>query len=169
MQLWVANPAKAATLSPGEAPRWGAFEKVHISFNVQETLTARAASPSLPQAGAPKNAPLQRTQSQPDATIGPGSSAQGESPVDLRLQIRELTSSNLELRARLEEQARQMEAAGCEIVRMAVPDIEAAKALAEIRRRLPDSILVSDIHFPAPTDGGGVQVNYPFSFHRVGG
>ena len=45
------------------------------------------------------------------------------------------------------EQARQMEAAGCEIVRMAVPDIEAAKALAEIRRHLPDSILVSDIHF----------------------
>jgi (E)-4-hydroxy-3-methylbut-2-enyl-diphosphate synthase len=45
------------------------------------------------------------------------------------------------------EQARQMEAAGCEIVRMAVPDIEAAKALAEIRRELPDSILVSDIHF----------------------
>ena len=45
------------------------------------------------------------------------------------------------------EQARQMEAAGCEVVRMAVPDIEAAKALAEIRRHLPDSILVSDIHF----------------------
>src|SRR5438876_1291646 len=45
------------------------------------------------------------------------------------------------------EQARQMEAAGCEIVRMAVPDIEAAKALAEIRRHLPDSILVSDIHY----------------------
>jgi len=45
------------------------------------------------------------------------------------------------------EQIRQMEAAGCEIVRLAVPDIEAAKALAEIRKRCPDSILVSDIHF----------------------
>lgn len=45
------------------------------------------------------------------------------------------------------EQIQQMEAAGCEIVRLAVPDLEAAKALAEIRKRCPDSILVSDIHF----------------------
>jgi (E)-4-hydroxy-3-methylbut-2-enyl-diphosphate synthase len=45
------------------------------------------------------------------------------------------------------EQIRQMEAAGCEIVRLAVPDIEAAQALPEIRKRCPDSILVSDIHF----------------------
>jgi (E)-4-hydroxy-3-methylbut-2-enyl-diphosphate synthase len=45
------------------------------------------------------------------------------------------------------EQIHQMEAAGCEIVRMAVPDLEAAQALPEIRKRCPDSILVSDIHF----------------------
>lgn len=44
-------------------------------------------------------------------------------------------------------QIREMEAAGCEIVRLAVPDIEAAKALAEIRKLCPESILVSDIHF----------------------
>ena len=136
MQLWVANPAKAATLSPGEAPRWGAFEKVHISFNVQETLTARAASPGLPQAAAPKNAPLQRTESQPDAGIGPGSSAQGESPVDLRLQIRELTSSNLELRARLEEQARQMESLKEELARLQ-RELEKTNPNAQSRRKTP--------------------------------
>ena len=45
------------------------------------------------------------------------------------------------------EQIQQMEAAGCEMARLAVPDIEAAKALAEIRKRCPDSILVADIHF----------------------
>jgi (E)-4-hydroxy-3-methylbut-2-enyl-diphosphate synthase len=45
------------------------------------------------------------------------------------------------------EQIQQMEAAGCEMARLAVPDLEAAKALAEIRKRCPDSILVSDIHF----------------------
>ncbi len=45
------------------------------------------------------------------------------------------------------EQIQQMEAAGCEIVRLAVPDIEAARALTEIRKRCPDSTLVSDIHF----------------------
>jgi (E)-4-hydroxy-3-methylbut-2-enyl-diphosphate synthase len=45
------------------------------------------------------------------------------------------------------EQIHQLEEAGCEIVRLAVPDIEAAKALKEIRKRCPDSVLVSDIHF----------------------
>lgn len=45
------------------------------------------------------------------------------------------------------EQIQQMEQAGCEIVRLAVPDIEAAKALKDIRRKCPDSVLVSDIHF----------------------
>jgi len=44
-------------------------------------------------------------------------------------------------------QIRQMEAAGCEMVRLAVPDLEAAQALVEIRKRCPDSILVADIHF----------------------
>ncbi|HEV2498159.1 MAG TPA: flavodoxin-dependent (E)-4-hydroxy-3-methylbut-2-enyl-diphosphate synthase [Terriglobia bacterium] len=44
-------------------------------------------------------------------------------------------------------QIQEMEEAGCEIVRLAVPDIEAAKALPEIRKRCPQSILVSDIHF----------------------
>jgi (E)-4-hydroxy-3-methylbut-2-enyl-diphosphate synthase len=45
------------------------------------------------------------------------------------------------------EQIQQLEAAGCEIVRLAVPDLEAAQALSEIRKRCPQSILVSDIHF----------------------
>ena len=43
-------------------------------------------------------------------------------------------------------QIRQMEEAGCEIVRLAVPDVEAARALAEIRKR-SDAVLVADIHF----------------------
>jgi (E)-4-hydroxy-3-methylbut-2-enyl-diphosphate synthase len=45
------------------------------------------------------------------------------------------------------EQIRQLEQAGCEVVRLAVPDIEAAKALKDIRKKCPDSVLVSDIHF----------------------
>ena len=45
------------------------------------------------------------------------------------------------------EQIHQLEQAGCEIVRLAVPDIEAAKALKDIRKKCPDSVLVSDIHF----------------------
>ncbi len=44
------------------------------------------------------------------------------------------------------QQIQQMEDAGCEVVRLAVPDEEAAKALTEIRKRT-DAVLVADIHF----------------------
>ena len=43
-------------------------------------------------------------------------------------------------------QIRELEEAGCEIVRSAVPDMEAAEALAEIKRRI-NIPLVADIHF----------------------
>lgn len=43
-------------------------------------------------------------------------------------------------------QIRQLEAAGCEIVRMAVPDMDAAKAVKDIRQGT-DMPLVADIHF----------------------
>src|SRR5438552_2810033 len=41
----------------------------------------------------------------------------------------------------------EMTRAGCEIVRLAVPDNDAAVALKEIRKRVPDVPLVADIHF----------------------
>jgi (E)-4-hydroxy-3-methylbut-2-enyl-diphosphate synthase len=44
-------------------------------------------------------------------------------------------------------QIEQMVAAGCEVVRLAVPNKEAAVALKEIRRRVPHVPLVADIHF----------------------
>ena len=44
-------------------------------------------------------------------------------------------------------QIEEMVAAGCEIVRLAVPDNEAAIALKEIRKRVPEVPIVADIHF----------------------
>ncbi|HEX7177324.1 MAG TPA: flavodoxin-dependent (E)-4-hydroxy-3-methylbut-2-enyl-diphosphate synthase [Pyrinomonadaceae bacterium] len=44
-------------------------------------------------------------------------------------------------------QIEEMVRAGCEIVRVAVPDQPAALALKEIRKRVPDVPLVADIHF----------------------
>jgi (E)-4-hydroxy-3-methylbut-2-enyl-diphosphate synthase len=61
--------------------------------------------------------------------------------------VQSMTKTDTRDVAKTVEQIRQMEAAGCEIVRLAVPDLEAAKALPEIRKQCPDSILVSDIHF----------------------
>src|SRR5919198_876181 len=44
-------------------------------------------------------------------------------------------------------QINDMVRAGCEIVRLAVPDNDAAVALKEIRKRVPDVPIVADIHF----------------------
>src|SRR5215210_8528206 len=44
-------------------------------------------------------------------------------------------------------QIEEMMRAGCEIVRLAVPDNDAAIALKEIRKRVPSVPLVADIHF----------------------
>src|SRR5438105_5077816 len=44
-------------------------------------------------------------------------------------------------------QIEEMVTAGCEIVRLAVPDNEAAIALKEIRKRVPEVPIVADIHF----------------------
>ncbi len=44
------------------------------------------------------------------------------------------------------EQINRLEKAGCDIIRLAVPDMEAAKALGEIKRQT-NIPLVSDIHF----------------------
>src|SRR5687767_15204472 len=44
-------------------------------------------------------------------------------------------------------QIEEMVRAGCEIVRLAVPNDDAALALKEIRKRVPDVPLVADIHF----------------------
>jgi (E)-4-hydroxy-3-methylbut-2-enyl-diphosphate synthase len=44
-------------------------------------------------------------------------------------------------------QIRSLINAGCDIVRLAVPDMDAAKALKEIKQEVPDVPLVADIHF----------------------
>ena len=44
------------------------------------------------------------------------------------------------------EQIKAMKAAGCDIVRVAVPDMQSARAISEIKERV-DIPLVADIHF----------------------
>ena len=44
------------------------------------------------------------------------------------------------------KQIKELEMAGCDIVRLAVPDIDAAKSLGEIKRQVNIPI-ISDIHF----------------------
>ena len=67
----------------------------------------------------------------------------GGAPVAIQSMTKTDTSDVGATVAQIEEMVR----AGCEIVRLAVPDNDAAVALKEIRKRVPDVPLVADIHF----------------------
>ena len=67
----------------------------------------------------------------------------GGAPVAIQSMTKTDTSDVGATVAQIEEMVR----AGCEIVRLAVPDNDAAVALKEIRKRVPEIPLVADIHF----------------------
>ena len=66
----------------------------------------------------------------------------GDAPVSVQ-SMTKTDTANVEATVK---QIEEMTAAGCEIVRIAVPDPEAARALKEIRKRT-NAPLVADIHF----------------------
>ena len=65
---------------------------------------------------------------------------------DAPISVQSMTKTDTRDVAATVRQIREMEEAGCEIVRSAVPDMEAAKALKEIKRQI-NSPLIADIHF----------------------
>ncbi len=66
----------------------------------------------------------------------------GDAPVS----VQSMTKTDTRDVAATVRQIRELEDAGCEIIRSAVPDMEAAEALEEIRRQI-NIPLVADIHF----------------------
>jgi FtsZ-binding cell division protein ZapB len=107
MKLWVIESARAATVPEEKEPRWTAFEKVHISLTPVEVLAGQrvpqpATGSSRPQPGLPAagQTALKADLAATNAT---------ESVNDLRMQIRELTNANLDLRAQLKEQSGTIE------------------------------------------------------------
>ena len=104
MKLWVIGPAQAASVPEEKEPHWTAFEKVHISLNPAEVLAGQR-SPQ-PAAG------QQVIQGDTSATVTT------ESINDLRLQIRELSNANLDLRSQQKEQASTIEKLQAELERL---------------------------------------------------
>ena len=79
--------------------------------------------------------------------------------------VQSMTKTDTRDREATLSQIESMVRAGCEIVRLAVPDQEAAKAIGEIRKKV-DVPLIADIHFDyrlalACLDGGidGLRIN----------
>ena len=66
----------------------------------------------------------------------------GDAPISVQSMT---TTDTRDVKATV-EQIRQLEAAGCEIIRVAVPDMEAAEALPKIKAQMTVP-LISDIHF----------------------
>lgn len=135
MRLWVVHPAKAAVLPDFEEPRWAPFETVHISVNTREILALRGARP-LTSAGRAATAPVIKAPRQSNDKEGQTSSPASPTPEDLQLQIRELTSSNLDLRQRIEEQTKQMKELTEEMERL-YQELEKTKSRRPPARKAP--------------------------------
>jgi hypothetical protein len=108
MKLSVALPAHAAMPLPEELPRWGPYEKVHISLNVRDTLTAVAESPRVGPLAEPNPASAPSDRAPPTKSSGAITTAPGTG-ADLQQQIQNVTSSNRELREQLKQQSDQMQ------------------------------------------------------------
>lgn len=107
MKLWVVGSARAASVPDAKEPHWTAFEKVHISLIPAEVLAAQR----IPQSTASSSrsqVPLPAS-GQPALKADTTTTIAPESVNDLRLQVRELTNANLDLRAQLKEQSDTIE------------------------------------------------------------
>ena len=65
---------------------------------------------------------------------------------EARVSVQSMTKTDTRDVAATVRQIKEVEEAGCDIIRCAVPDMEAAKALAEIKRQVSIPV-VADIHF----------------------
>lgn len=107
MTLSTVGTAGAADVPDQKQPQWNALEKVHISLIPAEILAGQrepqaTAALSHPQATRPATG-------QPTMHADTAEKNVMESVNDLRVQIRELTNANLDLRAQLKEQSGTIE------------------------------------------------------------
>ncbi|MCI5135827.1 MAG: 4-hydroxy-3-methylbut-2-en-1-yl diphosphate synthase, partial [Candidatus Electrothrix sp. AW2] len=72
----------------------------------------------------------------------------GNTPVggDAPITVQSMTNTDTRDAATTVRQIQGLEAAGCEIIRVAVPDMEAAQAITTIREQITIP-LIADIHF----------------------
>jgi hypothetical protein len=106
MKLWVMRPATAAVVPEEQEPDWPPLEKVHISLNVRDVLTALAAKPPASQPKALTVAPAPPPSSE-QATQTPAPVLKKNE--DLHRQVQELEGANDDLRSKLEKQSTELE------------------------------------------------------------
>jgi hypothetical protein len=133
MKLSVAPPLRAVTPATEKLPRWGPYEQVHLAINLQQAEAAWAAVQQAPftstSRGKQSEQPTQASES--SLPFAPADSID-----DLRLQVRELTGANQDLRKKLAEQTAEMEALKEALTRIQ-QDLDRAKPKAGPRRKSP--------------------------------
>ena len=102
MTLSLPRAYQAAVLRRADEPDWAPFERVHLSMPVKEMLAQ--AHRTVNGTGTPSEHLPAELKSQPPVVTEPAAASQ-----ELRLQIRELTQSNLDLRDRLNRQTEQLQ------------------------------------------------------------
>jgi len=136
MKLWVAAPATAATVPDAEEPRWAHFETVHVSLNTKEVIALRS-RPASPSTEASHPIPLPATNAGgPGAKNGEPTDAPSNQTDDLNVQVRKLTTSNLELRNRLDAQLQQMQALQDQLTTLQ-QDLDSARTKSKTPRKSP--------------------------------
>jgi hypothetical protein len=127
MKLHVAAPAQAATVPDLEEPRWAPFEPTHLSLTVSEVLAQRVT---------PSPARANRAATEPLSAAFQKTAPAAASSDELQLQIRELTSSNLELRSRLDDQKKKMEELNAQMERLRL-ELDQAKSKKQPPKKTP--------------------------------
>ncbi len=134
MKLWVAAPATAATVPDAEEPRWAHFETVHVSLNAKEVIALRS-RPASPSTEASHSITASATNAAgSDAKSSRTTDATSIQADELHLQVRELTTSNLELRNRLDTQLKQMQALQDRLTQLQ-QDLDSARAKSKTPRK----------------------------------
>lgn len=118
MKLWVTPPALAAAVPDAKEPRWNQFETVHISLKPAEVLAALATPPAVAESSRQKAA--LPAAGQPASKAVPSMPHAPDSENDLRLQLRELTNANLDLRSQMKEQAATIEKLKAELEQLRI-------------------------------------------------
>jgi predicted RNase H-like nuclease (RuvC/YqgF family) len=122
------------TPAAAESPHWGPYEQVHLAINLHQAESALATARQT-QANTAIS-PTVQTRPGKEPTRVPESSlpsAPTDSIDDLRLQVRELTSANQDLRKKLAEQTAEMEALKETLARIQ-QDLNQSKPKAAPRR-----------------------------------
>jgi hypothetical protein len=131
MQLSVAPPVQAVTATIENSPHWGPYEQVHLAINFKQAEAALAAARQI-RTGT-STSQIQRTAQSAPASEPSRTSAPADTIDDLRLQVRELTNANQDLRKKLAEQTTEMERLKETLTRIQ-QDLDQSKIKAAPRR-----------------------------------